>query len=63
MTKLSDLGPPVIGVRMLGLAAEDGDESIHFVECPHCGQPIDRRDLRQVEYHMTPIHEPLDLEG
>ena len=26
--------------------------------CPTCGQTIDRRDLRVIEYHKTPRHLP-----
>lgn len=57
MTKLSDLGPPIVGIL-------DSDNHIseerHFYPCPYCGQPVDQRDLRQVFYHEGPGHEPLE---
>lgn len=48
MTKLSDLGRPLIGHRHEGPPAS---ELAHFLPCPVCGQQIDMRDFRQV----TPI--------
>lgn len=45
MTKLSDLGPPVPGKLHGGQHIE---EHLHFYNCPHCGQRVDQRDLRQV---------------
>lgn len=35
MTKLSDLGPPVIGKRHGVKPTDEGDR---FYNCPHCGQ-------------------------
>ncbi|ESY67388.1 hypothetical protein NKH57_18140 [Mesorhizobium sp. M1050] len=57
MTKLSDLGPPIIGSRH---GKEPADERDHFHTCPVCGQAVDRRDLRQVLWHEQPWHKPLD---
>ncbi|CAN7745769.1 hypothetical protein LJR234_002626 [Mesorhizobium amorphae] len=45
MTKLSDLGPPIIGTRH---GTQPASESGHFHKCPSCGQAVDWRDLRQV---------------
>ncbi|TIW62964.1 MAG: hypothetical protein E5V48_02560 [Mesorhizobium sp.] len=60
MTKLSDLGPPILG-SLYGsdLIREDG----HFYNCPNCGQKVDQRDLRQVIWHEEPGHEPLEPEN
>ncbi|MGX5805348.1 hypothetical protein ACWGS9_29540 [Bradyrhizobium sp. Arg314] len=60
MTKLSDLGPPIIG-KMHG--KDHADERDHFHKCGACGQIIDLRDLRQVIWHEKPGHEPLELDG
>lgn len=57
MTKLSDLGPPIIGTRQGGPPA---DEAEYFVECPVCGQSVDCRDLRQVMHHASREHDPLE---
>jgi hypothetical protein len=39
------------------------DESEYFYQCQHCGQTVDRRDLRQVFYHdVDDGHEPLEPE-
>jgi hypothetical protein len=57
MTKLSDLGPPIIGTKH---AEQVEHESDHFYPCPTCGQAVDVRDLRQVAYHNGPDHEPLE---
>ncbi|TRC98290.1 hypothetical protein FJV76_13270 [Mesorhizobium sp. WSM4303] len=59
MTKLSDLGPLVIGPRH---GAEPADKKDWFYNCPHCGQLVDQRDARQVFYHEGPGHEPLEPE-
>ncbi|MBZ9889451.1 hypothetical protein LB559_16105 [Mesorhizobium sp. BR1-1-3] len=59
MTKLSDLGPPIIGKQHGG---EPADERDNFMTCPVCGQPLDMRDFRQVAWHDQPQHEPLELE-
>ncbi|ESY62258.1 hypothetical protein X742_33720 [Mesorhizobium sp. LNHC232B00] len=60
MTKLSDLGPPIPG-KLHGGA--DIPEHQHFYPCPYCGQKVDQRDLRQVFWHETPGHEPLEMTG
>ncbi|SFO88242.1 hypothetical protein SAMN03159463_03160 [Mesorhizobium sp. NFR06] len=60
MTKLSDLGPPIIG-RLRG--KQPDDERDHFYRCPVCGQAVDRRDLRQVMWHEQPAHEPLEMDS
>ncbi|SFP86574.1 hypothetical protein SAMN03159463_05022 [Mesorhizobium sp. NFR06] len=57
MTKLSDLGPPIIG-RLRG--KQPDDERDHFHRCPVCGQAVDRPDLR---WHEQPAHENLELDG
>ncbi|TRC98351.1 hypothetical protein FJV76_13690 [Mesorhizobium sp. WSM4303] len=59
MTKLPDLGPPIPGKLHGGDLIREDD---HFYNCPSCGQRVDQRDLRQVFYHETPGHEPLELE-
>lgn len=60
MTKLSDLGPPIVGHRH----GEDPPRELdHFYDCRKCGQPVDRRDLRQVIWHEQPDHEPLELDS
>ncbi|TRC98292.1 hypothetical protein FJV76_13280 [Mesorhizobium sp. WSM4303] len=61
MTRLSDLGRPIIGHRHEGPPASELE---HFIACPVCGQQIDMRDLRQVAYHADPEHEqPLELDA
>ncbi|SFP97825.1 hypothetical protein SAMN03159463_05297 [Mesorhizobium sp. NFR06] len=60
MTKLSDLGPPIVGKRH---GNEPSDERDHFHKCGACGQMIDLRDLRQVIWHEKPGHEPLELDA
>ena len=60
MTKLSDLGRPVMGKRH---GAEPTDEGDCFYNCPHCGRLVDQRDARQVFYHHGPGHEPLETEN
>ncbi|TGQ32783.1 hypothetical protein EN859_027955 [Mesorhizobium sp. M00.F.Ca.ET.216.01.1.1] len=60
MTKLSQLGPPITGRRHSG---EHFIEQGHFHTCPTCGQPVDRRDLRQVIWHEQPGHEPLEMDA
>ncbi|RUW79635.1 hypothetical protein EOA28_07510 [Mesorhizobium sp. M2A.F.Ca.ET.067.02.1.1] len=60
MTKLSDLGPPIIGKRHGGEPPSIND---HFYACRRCRQIVDRRDLRQVMWHEKPQHEPLDLDA
>lgn len=60
MTKLSDLGPPIIG-RRHSEPAKHGRE--HFRPCPSCGQAVDWRDLRQVIWHQQPNHERLELDA
>ncbi|MER8980549.1 hypothetical protein [Mesorhizobium sp. M0510] len=59
MTKLSDLGPPILGEQHGG---EPADERENFMICPVCGQRLDMRDFRQVAWHDQPQHEPLELE-
>ena len=34
----------------------------HFYRCPHCNQPVDKRDLGQVVHHNDKDHKPLDHE-
>lgn len=60
MTRLSDLGRPLVGHRHKGPPAS---ELAHFLPCPVCGQQIDMRDFRQVTYHADPEHEPLELDA
>ncbi|PBB98333.1 hypothetical protein CK224_09610 [Mesorhizobium sp. WSM3862] len=60
MTRISDLGPPIVGNRVGGELAAEVD---HFHLCPLCGQAIDLRDLRQVIWHQRPAHEPLELDA
>ncbi|RWM79496.1 MAG: hypothetical protein EOR81_10805 [Mesorhizobium sp.] len=60
MTKLSELGPPIVGTRHGAPVEQEGD---HFYTCPTCGQPVDRRDLRQVIWHERPGHERLELDA
>ncbi|ARP64360.1 hypothetical protein A9K65_013960 [Mesorhizobium sp. WSM1497] len=59
MTKLSDLGPPILAKRH---GDEPADERPNFYPCPTCGQLVDMRDARQVFYHERPGHEPLEPE-
>lgn len=59
MTKLSELGPKVSGRPHEG---EPANEAEHYVSCLFCRQPVDMRDLRQVIYHETPGHEPLEID-
>lgn len=59
MTKLSDLGPPILGEQHDG---EPADDQENFMICPVCGQRLDMRDFRQVAWHDQPQHEPLELE-
>jgi hypothetical protein len=58
--KLSDL-PPIQGsVRVLPSHREPED----FLEtCPCCGQTIDLRDLRELLWHATPGHDPLEMDS
>ncbi|RUV07433.1 hypothetical protein EOA79_04510 [Mesorhizobium sp. M1A.F.Ca.IN.020.03.2.1] len=60
MTKLSDLGPPIVGRRF---PKEPSDERDHFHKCGACGQTIDLRDLRQVIWHERPGHEQLEMDS
>ncbi|WP_246693713.1 hypothetical protein, partial [Mesorhizobium sp. M2E.F.Ca.ET.166.01.1.1] len=60
LTKLSDLGPPITGTRHGG---EPPCEFDHFYRCKGCGQPVDRRDLRQVIWHEKADHKPLEMDG
>ncbi|TIR19629.1 MAG: hypothetical protein E5X34_19685 [Mesorhizobium sp.] len=60
MTKLSDLGPPIIGIRH---GKQPTCETEHFHRCPLCGQAVDWRDLRQVIWHEQPKHSPLELDA
>ena len=60
MTKLSDLGPPIVGKRHGGKPKSEED---NFYRCPACGQAVDRRDLRQVIWHQQPAHEPLEMDA
>jgi uncharacterized C2H2 Zn-finger protein len=60
MTKLSDLGPPIVGTRH---GAPEKHEGEHFHRCPACGQAVDLRDLRQVIRHEQPGHAPLNLDS
>ncbi|TGQ29446.1 hypothetical protein EN859_033210 [Mesorhizobium sp. M00.F.Ca.ET.216.01.1.1] len=59
MTKLSELGPPLIGTRQ----ALVKHEAQHLYDCPTCGQTVDRRDLRQVIWHELPGHERLEIDS
>ncbi|CAN7590382.1 hypothetical protein [Mesorhizobium sp. LjNodule214] len=59
MTKLSDLGPPIVGTRQ----GEPVNEGEHFHRCPACAQAVDWRDLRQVIWHEQPGHAPLNLDS
>lgn len=59
MTKLSDLGPPIIG-RQHGGMLKEGDQ---FYACPACGQVVDKRDLRQVLWHEQPGHQRLEMDA
>ena len=61
MTKLSDLGPPIIG-KMTHRKDRPDDEN-HFHKCGACGQTFDLRDLRQVIWHEKPGHEPLEMDA
>lgn len=60
MTKLSNLGPPIVGRRH---GAEPVNADDHFYKCPTCGQIADRRDLRQVIWHERPENEPLEMDS
>ncbi|RWA74033.1 MAG: hypothetical protein EOQ28_13615 [Mesorhizobium sp.] len=60
MTKLSDLAPPLSGTLWIRPAAEEED---HFHLCRGCGQAVDERDLRQVQWHQQPAHRRLDLDS
>lgn len=60
MTKLSDLGPPIVGRRHGDQPNDDGD---HFYACPTCDQCVDRRDLRQVIWQNQSEHEPLEMDA
>ncbi|TIQ37142.1 MAG: hypothetical protein E5X48_07170 [Mesorhizobium sp.] len=60
MTKISDLGPPIVGKRHDG---EPPGEQDHFYKCRICGQSVDRRDLREVIWHERPAHQPLDMDS
>lgn len=60
MTKLSDLGPPIIGRLQVRAAASEED---HFHICQACKQAFDRRDLRQVIWHEQPEHKPLEMDS
>jgi hypothetical protein len=60
MTKLSDLGPPIIGRRN---GEEPVSEIDHFYACPMCGQAVDLRDLRQISWHEQPGHKRLQMDA
>jgi len=60
MTKLSDLGQPPLRNMWIRPAAAEED---HFHLCKACGQAIDDRDLRQVQWHHQPAHRRLDLDS
>ncbi|AZO11205.1 hypothetical protein EJ074_20510 [Mesorhizobium sp. M3A.F.Ca.ET.080.04.2.1] len=60
MTKLSDLGPPIGSTPHVKVKASGHD---HFHICPACRQAVDRRDLRQVIWHETPGHRPLEMDA
>lgn len=45
MTKLSDLGPPIVTAKYRARTAVTEQENFH--RCPKRGQAVDRRDLRQ----------------
>jgi len=60
VTKLSDLGPPIVGRLRVKAAAQERD---HFHICPACGQAVDRRDLRLVIWHEQPGHSPLEMDA
>ncbi|TGP66949.1 MULTISPECIES: hypothetical protein [unclassified Mesorhizobium] len=60
MTKLSDLGTPITGKRHEGEPAAKRD---YFYACPICGQPVDRRDLRQVIWHEQHGREALEIDA
>ncbi|TPI74958.1 hypothetical protein FJ423_23160 [Mesorhizobium sp. B2-8-9] len=60
MTKLSDLGRP------FAFTAHDqpsAPATPDTYRCETCGQIVDRRDLRQVIWHVQPEHEPLELDS
>ncbi|PBB83550.1 hypothetical protein CK216_27720 [Mesorhizobium sp. WSM3876] len=61
MTKLSDLGPPIVTAKYRARTAVTEQENFH--RCPKCGQAVDRRDLRQVIWHEQQGHKPLELDG
>ncbi|MCA0051728.1 hypothetical protein LB577_33030 [Mesorhizobium sp. B283B1A] len=58
MTKLSDLGPPVLGKRH----GARGNGPDNFYSCATCGQKVDMRDFRQVMWHEQQNHEALEPE-
>jgi hypothetical protein len=58
MTKLSDLGPPIIGKRR---GVQPTSESDQFHPCPVCGQAVDWRHLRQVIWHEQAPCKPLEM--
>lgn len=60
MTKLSELGPPIVG-RRHGDQPKDDIDPFHM--CPVCGQTVNRRDLRRVIWHDEPRHEPLEMDA
>lgn len=60
LTKLSDLGPPIIGQLQVRAAVSEEE---HFMICPACGQAVDKRDLRQVIWHEPPCHKPLEMDS
>lgn len=60
MTKLSDLGPPIMGKRHDGKPLREAD---HFYACRSCGQVVDKRDLRQVIWHEQPGHQRLVMDA
>lgn len=59
MTKLSDLGPPIIGK---GRGGDPKDERDNFITCSICRQKIDMRDFRQVMHHFEQVHPPLEMD-
>lgn len=59
MTKLSDLGEMIFGKPV----NSPEEEREHFYKCRHCGQIVDRRDLRQVLWHEQQRHKPLEMDA
>ena len=49
----------LIGV-CINVAVSAGTD--HFIQCPECLQPIERRDLAAVFHHNGPGPEPLPVE-